>query len=1043
MNIKKFRSLGAGLAATAAGLFVVATLGTSVADSYRSQLDGLFGTKSYIVDTDESASRYSKSVSTVAEFAEKAKANAIRQGEEGTVVMKNDNGVLPLASTKKVALFGSASYSPYQASGDLKGGNPDAVNFVQALEAANVQIDQTVKAMYDKILAATIQIPGGWGGTVTVPKNAVNTTIGDMQPYKINEVPGSRLGQADYGDDADWESKVDKTNTIGICTFARPAGENNTYAPGTAVDYDGNPTGKDPLALSADELSVVEAAKDSCSQVIVLLNTGNAMEISAIAKGGAHEVDGIVYIGIPNDYQFTGIVNVLTGKINATGALPDTYAASNESSPAMMNFGGGYYADYNYASTATYGADPRWPGVELTNERQVSSFGSNFTMYSGGYYIVEAEGIFVGYKYYESRYHDVVMGLGNANGNAGVTQGETNWDYSKEVVYPFGHGLSYLDYEQTVKNVNVDVARDGEVTATVAVHNKSEKDGYFLAQLYVQQPYTDYDKENLVEKSAVTFLNSKKVSVRANDTVDVQIKVPTKYLASYDYKNAKTYILDAGDYLFTAAAGSHEAVNNFLAHAGKNTTNGMDKAGRDAVFTWNHGGLDNHTFAISEGGYPVQNVANNADLNYWQPNTVTYLSRNDWQATYPKNYNTVEVKIETSARKDEWVKEIRGQQYVINNTGEEAKNVNGDPNGAKFKTEQIGYDQLSNINDPYWDKLVESITVDQAVGGVIHGGSRTDLYDNIENPIIAQSEGVNGVTGSVDGRDGGYHFNVASQTLLGSSFNEELALEWGKIEGESGLWLGKYTAWGLGLTLRRTPYNCRNYEYVSEDPMLTNRIGYGIVKGTLEFGFLTGPKHMGFNDQEHNRSGLAVFMTEQKMRETDLRGFEGCLSDAKGLAVMIAFNRIGTTNASHHKGMLMDILRGEWGFKGLISTDMATNNKYFCAESMVYAGITQVADFGQNDNTISKTDGHDHTWSYVSVDGVKNDANFVAMARRNLKYQFYAFANSAILNVKTIPVTPAWESALGAIRVTSLTLTIVFGLAFAGLAVVSVIRKED
>ena len=173
---------------------------------------------------------------------------------------------------------------------------------------------------------------------------------------------------------------------------------------------------------------------------------------------------------------------------------------------------------------------------------------------------------------------------------------------------------------------------------------------------------------------------------------------------------------------------------------------------------------------------------------------------------------------------------------------------------------------------------------------------------------------------------------------------------------------------------------------------------------------MCGPKHLGFNDQEHNRAGLNEFMNEQKIRETDLRCFQGGLDDAEGLAVMIAFNRIGSTNASHHAGILQNILRKEWGFKGLISTDMMSNAYYFAGESMVMAGITQVADFSQNDNTISGSSGHDSNWSYISVNSVRNDAEFVAQARENLKYQFYAFANSGVMNISTVRVTPWWEA---------------------------------
>ena len=354
--------------------------------------------------------------------------------------------------------------------------------------------------------------------------------------------------------------------------------------------------------------------------------------------------------------------------------------------------------------------------------------------------------------------------------------------------------------------------------------------------------------------------------------------------------------------------------------------------------------------------------------------------------------------------------------------------------------------QLSDINDSYWDTLVSSITIDEAVGAVIHGGSRSDVLTNVENPIVLQNEGVNGFTAAYTDEASGksYHFNVSSQTLLGSSFNPELAYEWGLIEGNSGLWLERYDVWGIGLTQRRTPYNGRNYEYISEDPMLTNRIGYGVLKGCTEKGILNGPKHIGFNDQEHNRNGVAAYMNEQKLRETDLRGFQGGLEDGGGLAVMVAFNRIGATNASHYVPMLKNIIREEWGFTGVISTDMMNNSYYFTPESMIMATVTQVADFGGDDNHINQGDGGvDKTWAYISEDSVKNDAVLVDQARENLKYQLYTFANSAIMNISTEKVAVWWDVALNAITIVSAILTVITALCWLVLSVMPEKKKEE
>ena len=1019
MKAKKFTPAMRGLAALMTCLMVLSIVGTGVANTYRGALDDTLGTESYVTINDDSAARFKTDYATIEDMAAAARDIAIREGEEGTVVMKNDNGVLPLKANANVALFGLAAYNVY----GPKGGNADAASLADALAGAGLNVNETLKDYYmtNIINMHTEMRANRWTGKevpTTVYDHMYVSAPGDWTTYQIAEVPPTEFEA--LGVPANWKEAIAK-DSIGICVFARGAGEGNTYKPGSALNYAGEATGEDPLKLSADELAVVEAAKETCSKVIVLLNTGNNMMIADIAEGGSHEVDGICYIGCPNDYQTIGIANVLTGKVNATGALANAFVRDHQSIPAVQNVGGDYFADYEIVCRND---DPRYPGKEIGNIG-TGSFGGADT-YNGGMYIVEAEGIYVGYKYYETRYFDAVMGQGNANSAAGATQGSA-WNYGDEMLYTFGHGLSYLDYTQTIKSVTVDRSVNGNITAVVEVKNNSNQDGKFLTQLYVQQPYTDYDRTNLVEKSAVMFLNSAKVDVAAGKSKEVTITIPTKYLASYDANNAKTYILDAGDYYFTAAAGAHEAVNNILAAQGKTTSDGMDAAGKNAVVSWKLDALDNTTFAIANNT-TVTNVADDADLNYWLPGTVTYLTRQDWN-TFPINYNKLNLKIADSPKKDQWIAEMRGETYTISDTGAAAEAVPG----PKFTASEIGAEQLNNINDPYWDKLVHAITIDEAVGAVIHGGSRSDTLTNIDNPVVIQNEGPTGISaGYTDEATGKtYKFNVNSQTLLGCSFNPELAYQWGLVEGNSCLWVERYDLWGSGLTLNRTPYNGRNYEYISEDPMLTNVIGREVIQGCSDKGIINGPKHMGFNDQEHNRAGISAYMTEQKFRETDLRGFEGALSDAFGMGVMIAFNRIGATNASHHVGMIQKIVRGEWGFKGLISTDMMNNYLYFNAESMVMAGITQVADFAADNSHINLGEGGvDAVWPHISLETVSKDSNLVEQARENLKYQLYIFANSAILNISTQRVNTWWDTALTVTTYASSILAVLFFLAW-------------
>ena len=1050
MRKRRFNALAVGLTAVFASITVATVVGGSITNSYRSTIDGVFGTSSYVPVVGES--KFEKKYKTIDEMIEAAKEVAVKEGQEGTVLLKNDNGVLPLAAKQKVALFGIGAYAtfPYL-SGDLKAGNADAVDLEAAFTKAGFTVDPTLANVYKKITNKHItETTNMWTGAVEISTAydvAPAASPGDWVQFKNNEIPASVLGTK-AGVDANWADAIDAQT--GIVVITRGAGEGNTYHRDLkATDYLGAETNRTALQLSEDELGIIDFAKQKCGKVVVLINSGNNLELGDIVKGGAHEVDGIAYIGCINDYQLTGVVDVLAGNVNASGHLTDTFVYDNAKSiPASQNVGDGIFADASkIAATGTDAGynDPRWPGTAIQTG-VYSSFQSQVS-YSADSYIVEAEGIYVGYKYFETRYYDsIVHPASNANSTAGSRDGSA-WSYDNEVLYTFGSGLSYLDYEQNITNVEVDKSTEGNVKATIAVHNKGNKAGLFAAQLYAQQPYTDYDRTNLVEKSAVMFLNSAKVNVGAGETVNVEIAVPTKYLASYDNTGAKTYILDEGNYYFTAANGAHEAVNNFLAAQQYQPTSGKAQG---STTMWNSGNQDTHTFSVSNNT-PVTNQVDNSDLNYWLPGTVTYMTRQNWN-TFPKDYTKETINIGGSAKLEEWLKEFRGQQYTIKTDKPATEGVD---KGLKFGVDSnLTYEQLTNINDPYWSELVSEIIIDEAVGAVIHGGSQTDQLQNIENPVVAQNEGVSGFTSAYHFTDeekesckwakensaDSFNFNIHSQTLLGTSFNPELAYEWGEVEGNSGLWLGRYDLWGTGLTQRRTPYNGRNYEYISEDSMLANRLGAKLLRGCADYGVINGPKHLGANDQEYKRAGLNEFMTEQKLREGDLRCFQAALEpkDGGGLAVMIAFNRIGSTNACHSVGMIKNIVRGEWGFTGIISTDMATNHYYFIAEAMVMSTVTQVADFAQNDAHVA-----DDSWTYLTLDVVKQDSDLVEQARQDLKYQLFTFANSYIFNVKTMYVMPSWEIALNAIKVGSIVLAAICGIASIALPFVPSKKKEQ
>ena len=1030
MKLGKFSALFRGLAAMMATLFALSTIGYSFAmsDIAISRVDELFGVDRNIYHdwtemveeqiipgsfegyTYLNGRQYQKRYSTVEQFLNAFVEHAKKQGEEGFALLRNEekNGTkaLPLDKSKEVVLFGWNAYNtPAGHTGVVAGnfigtkmttnwrGQPqevtknafaDNITLYSALnDMPGVKVNQTVKAE-------------DFTGMMNAAPNYTEATIPEVFEAKSS-----------------WNIASDST---AIVVVGRGGGEGHNWKPDAATNAE------DPLALSDDELAMIKYAKEHCAKVVLLVTSANAMELGpAVEKGGQYEVDAIGFCGIPNDFQYGGIAKVLAGDANATGALTDTYVYDNSFNPAVINMG---EQDYSDADTIDSYPDPLGRGV---------------TSYSGNKYVVQAEGIYVGYKYYETRYYDSIANpTYNAKASIGSTTGSA-WDYSNEVIFTFGQGLSYTSYTQEVTNVVVDLSENGKVTVTVKVTNTGDKDDYFLAQLYVSRPYTDYDIQHNVEKSAIDFLNSKKVNVKKGESVEIQIEVPTHYLASWDstaLNGAGTYVLDAGDYYFTAAAGAHEAVNNILTAQG-HTTDGTTNGTGAKVWTLEQ--FDDKTFSVSNG-YEVRNRVQNADINYYLPGAVTYLTRNDWQGTFPKNYtnyvNGSGIKSEdpftigSSSKKDEWYLELINAQYNIKedpNQDEAAwlKVVEGVlpaavANGT-FPTvwayimnvATTNPEHFSDIHSEEWQAVAAAINLNVAIGNVTGGGGNTDVWEGINNPYSRQSESVSGYQQQIplpDGRT--FDCNIGSNTLLGSSFNPELAYEWGILEGESGLWCQElvaggqgqaFTVWGAGLNIHRSPYNGRNSEYMSEDPMLTNRIGAAQFVGLGEMGAICGPKHMGFNDQELNRVGNANYMTEQKVRETDTRCYEGALraAEGNGTGVMMSFARIGATNVTNSVGYIKHIMREEWGFTGIITTDMGRAPAYHETAALIMATVNELASMsghsylGENGLDFDPDAKYSGAYEYLTLGKAGQDPVFAAQARQTSLYELYTIAHSS------------------------------------------------
>ena len=967
------RNLWRGLTTLTASLLTVSVAAGPVVDSYRTDIDKFLGTKSSAMvtdSTDEDLYTYKSDYSSTTELLESIEDLGERMSEEGTVLLKNENNALPLSKdeTQKLSLLGFSSYYPVQG-GDMgssltenEGTDADTVDFVEALAAKGFSINEDLQNLYKSLESEFKTEVNMWGNIVEYYHITAPATDGVF----ASEEPSQETMDSV---DSQWKESMDDYNVM-LVTIGRSSTENGTYLPGVdGVDASQDLNQTDPLGLSDDERDLinaaVEAKESNGGKVIVMLNNANAMEIDEIKNNDG--VDAILEVGLPGGYGFYGVADILSGEANPSGHLTDTYAVTNANSPAAQNFG-----NYEWIN-----ADPT---VNINAEE------------------VEAEGIYTGYKYYETRYADTVLGQGNADATVGSSTGKA-WDYDNEVSYPFGYGLSYTTFEQTLKSVDVDL-ENRTVTAEVEVKNTGDVAGKDVVQLYTSVPYTDYDIENKVEKSAVQLLDYEKTDmIEPGESQTVTITADAQDMASWDSTcdneagTTGNWILDNGTYYFTVGNGAHEAVNNVLAAQDQKVD-----GNKDNVQTWELGDFDSSSFAVTLNGTPVENQLQDADLNNWMEDTVTYLSRNDWEGTWPETY-----------------KDLTATNEMISTMADDYSDIeaNGDPSSVTFGADNgmtlANLKGVDDITDERWSTLMDQITLEECLIRTGLGGTSTKTIESITSPEAIQNDGPNGFnsyplgqyansddsTGdpcviAEDDPNRDYKMGVmAVETVIGQTFSKQLAEEWGKVIGNYSLWANTAIWWGVGTNLHRTPYNARNHEYFSEDAVLTAGQGAAIIEAGHEYGVLIAPKHLAFNDTEINRTGIAEFMTEQAARENELRGVQSCIEDANALAVMTAYNRVGCVTSNAHTGLLLNIVRKEWGFKGLMSEDFIQDPTYTKIRMAVHNGVTMTCNTG--DNTMAAVEA---VWPYWSVENASKSEELLTDLKQAMLYQNYALANS-------------------------------------------------
>ena len=908
-----------GMTALFTLLFALAMFGQALAFHREGDVNLFLGTLPPAMEVSDDTNYYPSSFETKDEMRTALQAHLIQAQEEGSVLLRNENGALPLTGSESVTLFGFAAASPVYHGGS-GGPSNSGVNLYDALKEAGVNVNETV---YNAIVAA--------GGT--------RTKTGLIGEIPVSAYQGTESSFASYGDAA-------------IYVMSRFGGEEGDLNHGLQNDWQEGPAIRE-LALHEEEIATLEMIREAgFKKVIVVLNSGYAMELGELPEYG---VDAILWIGYPGNYGMYGVANILTGKADPSGRNVITYAANSLSSAAMQNAG-----DFTF---------------------------TNLTGLYKNKYLVYAEGIYVGYKYYETRYQDEVLGVNNAVSAKGAYMGD-EWHYDDEMVYSFGEGESYADFTVELKSLDWD-RTSHTVTAQVNVTNNGGFEGKskYPVQLYVSLPW----EPGQAEKSAIQLVDFAKTGyLSAGESETVTITVSDYLFAAYD-QNAVNgadsskqgcYVFDAGDYYFSVGNGAHDALNNVLKAKGADVEGNADNTVKVTLDA-----LDNTTWAVSPyTGAVVSNHFEDRDINYFIPGTVTYLTRGDWE-TFPEAVTDLTATPEI--------------QDLMENFQYEKPADAPDISVYKYKQDNgISFIDMKDVafdDNETWDAFIDQLTVTE-LAQIVGDKMGLDTIPSIDFPAYAGGDGPDGY------QAGGVLF--AAEMVDASAFNKEVIEKRGDFFAEESFWLGFRHTYAPGGNIHRTPYSGRNFEYYSEDAILSYICGEIQTRAMAQKGLVGTFKHFCGNDQETNRHGVAEFMTEQTYREGPMKGFEGGLQKDHSLGTMTAYNRIGCIPTASDYETMTTVLRGEWGFTGINMTDSSKDSaSYMGTGDALYAGTNQ---FNNDPGRVPEAS------NYLTKD---RDGFIWGKLREVAKYYLYSMSRSNLVNglAKEVPVadyTPWWKPAM-------------------------------
>ncbi|MBQ8161613.1 MAG: glycoside hydrolase family 3 C-terminal domain-containing protein [Clostridia bacterium] len=910
------------------------------------------GERAILAEGEGGGTVYEQEFSTKDEALRAAQDFVIEVEKEGITLLKNESQALPLESGARVSVFGKNSVNIVTSGSGSASSNSSAAGntLYDSLTAAGISYNQTLKSFYED---------NGKSGSGR-PENPAMTSGQRLAGYATGETP-----IASYT--ADVTASYRDFSDAAIVVISRIGGEGFDLPRTMATDftYQTAVTGAESadshyLELDANEKALIAHVKENFSRVIVLLNVGTTMEMGEVQSDG--DVDAVVWMGFPGGTGIMALGQVLTGKMSdgtafsPSGHTVDTWASDFTQDPTWFN-------------TGVYG----------------SEFGNRY-LYGGDKtdfaFVNYMEGIYVGYRYYETR------GFEETRNDAAST-----W-YQDHVVYPFGYGLSYttFDWDVTFKTPDgTAISENDLIDVSVKVKNTGNYAGKEVVQLYYSAPYS-YDQPS-IEKSHVVlgdFVKTKLLQPGEEETVTLQLKVSD--MKSYDYADQNEngfsgYELEAGDYqvFVSANAHDHRAAATYPLAGGVQLATEADRWGTDVQ-------VSNRFDDVSAGIYGDWTAA-------------SFVSRRDFAGTVPTDYLPDSARTLTDAQMDALKASIK-RKYSASDEGQpwEVTGVTfGDPVNNNLSLKSLLDDNGSvSFDDPRWESLLDEITLDEMKTLVGYGAFRTNPVSGVDGivnkPMTTDADGPSGFTSFLSESVIYNTCAYQAECVLGSTWNTDLAERMGELVGEEGL-IGNekgdglpYTGWyAPAVNIHRSPFAGRNWEYYSEDGVLSGKFAARVVEGAASRGVYCYMKHFAVNDQETDReyNGILVWLNEQAMREIYLKPFEIAVRTADVMVngMMSSFNRLGMTWAGGSYPLLTSVLRNEWGARGPVITDFSLNT-YTHVDEMIRAGgdlfLTQDA------KTFNKDD----------------DATQISLLRQASKNILYAVVNSNAMGATIIGYKP-------------------------------------